>query len=73
MAQVHEIRLADCHRLGREVHLKPGDGDLDFADLFRRVESKGYCGRYTCAFGTLEDMLEGREELVRAAAQAGIR
>ena len=37
----HEVRLADCFRNGHEVHLKPGDGDLDFADMFRRIEGEG--------------------------------
>ena len=39
--RVHEVRLADCWRNGFEMHLKPGDGDLDFADMFRRVEGAG--------------------------------
>ena len=34
-------RLADCFRNGYEVHLRPGEGDLDFADMFRRVEEPG--------------------------------
>jgi len=29
-ARVGEVRLADCVRLGKEQHLKPGEGDLDF-------------------------------------------
>src|ERR1019366_5742324 len=36
MDRVEEVRLADCWRNGYEVHLKPGAGDLDFADMFRR-------------------------------------
>ena len=69
--RVAEIRLADCFRNGHEVHLKPGEGDLDFADLFRRVEGAGFTGRYTNAFGSLDDMLQGRDDLVRIAARAG--
>lgn len=71
-AQVEEVRLADCFRNGHEVHLKPGDGDLDFVDMFRRVEGKGFKGHYTNAFGSLDDMLAGRDELVRLAAEAGL-
>jgi sugar phosphate isomerase/epimerase len=71
-AQVEEVRLADCYRNGHEVHLKPGDGDLDFVDMFRRVEGKGFKGHYTNAFGSLDDMLAGRDELVRLATEAGL-
>jgi sugar phosphate isomerase/epimerase len=69
---VHEVRLADCWRNGQEVHLKPGDGDLDFADMFRRAEGRGFRGHYMNAFGSLDDMLAGREALLRLAESAGI-
>ena len=72
MSQVYEVRLADCHRNGYEVHLKPGAGDLDFGDMFRRIESKGFKGHYTNAFTTLDDMLWARDYLVDAARQAGV-
>jgi len=35
--------------------------------MFRRIEGAGYRGHYMMAFGTLDDMLNGREHLVRAA------
>src|SRR5579884_3035505 len=69
--RVAEVRLADCFRNGHEQHLKPGAGDLDFGDLFRRVEGKGFHGHFMNAFGSLEDMLAGRDELVRLAAVPG--
>ena len=72
MSQVYEVRLADCFRNGYEVHLKPGSGDLDFGDMFRRIEGKGFKGHYTNAFTTLEDMLWARDYLVDAAKQAGV-
>ena len=72
MDRVVEVRLADCFRNGHEVHLKPGAGNLDFGDMFRRVEGKGFKGQYTNAFATLEDMLAGREQLVEAARKAGV-
>ena len=72
MAGVEEVRLADCWRNGYEVHLKPGAGALDFADMFRRIEGKGFRGHYMNAFGSLDDMLRGRDELVRLAAAAGV-
>jgi sugar phosphate isomerase/epimerase len=69
MRRVREVRLADCFRNGHEQHLRPGEGDLDFADMFRRVEDAGFAGHYMNAFGSLDDMLNGREELVRIAAR----
>jgi len=54
------------------VHLKPCDGDLYFAYMFRRIEGAGFRGHYMNAFGSLDDMLEGREALVRLAAAAGV-
>jgi sugar phosphate isomerase/epimerase len=69
---VGEVRLADCYRNGHEVHLKPGAGDVDFADMFRRVEGKGFKGHYTNAFGSLEDRLNARDYLVEQARAAGV-
>jgi sugar phosphate isomerase/epimerase len=69
---IDEVRIADCFRLGHEVHLKPGDGDLDFADMFRRVEGKGFTGHYTNAFTTLDDMLAARDYLAAKAASVGV-
>lgn len=72
MGRVEEVRLADCFRNGNEVHLKPGAGDLDFADMFRRIEGAGFRGHYMNAFGSLDDMLKGRDDLVRLAETAGV-
>jgi sugar phosphate isomerase/epimerase len=71
-SRVGEVRLADCRRLGYEEHLVPGQGDLDFVDMFRRVEGKGYTGHYMNAFGTMDDMLAGREYLEAQAKKAGV-
>jgi hypothetical protein len=35
--------------------------------MFRRIEGAGYRGHYMMAFGTLDDMLAGREALLRSA------
>lgn len=70
--RVGEVRLADAWRNGHEVHLKPGDGDLDFGAMFALIEGQGYKGCYTNAFTSLEDMLAGREYLVAAARKAGV-
>lgn len=61
---VEEVRLADCFRNGKEEHLLPGQGDFDFAGLFRALEQRGYQGHYTNAFGTLDDMLMARTQFV---------
>jgi sugar phosphate isomerase/epimerase len=72
LSRVAEVRLADCFRNGFEAHLKPGAGDLDFGDLFRRLERGGFKGHYTNAFGSLEDMLAARTYLVAMAKAAGV-
>jgi len=60
-----EVRLADSH--GRyEEHLRPGEGSIDFTRMFSRIEGGGYRGHYMMAFGALDDMLKGREALVRS-------
>ena len=66
-----EVRLADC-RGTHEEHLKPGEGTIDFAAMFAAIEKSGYRGHYMQAFGSLEDMLRGRETLA-ALAQRGSR
>ena len=71
-SRVGEVRLADCIRLGHEVHLVPGQGDLDFVDMFRRVEAKGYKGHYMNAFGEMKDMLAARDYLEAQAKKAGV-
>ncbi|MBI3516206.1 MAG: sugar phosphate isomerase/epimerase [Proteobacteria bacterium] len=60
-----EVRLADCWRNGKEEHLKPGAGDFDFPGLFRRLDALGFAGHYMNAFGSLQDMIDGREQLAR--------
>jgi sugar phosphate isomerase/epimerase len=71
-SQVGEVRLADCYRNGHEVHLNPGAGNLDFVDMFRRVEAKGFKGHYTNAFGSLDDRSTARDYLVARAKEAGV-
>ncbi|HEY7385159.1 MAG TPA: sugar phosphate isomerase/epimerase family protein [Beijerinckiaceae bacterium] len=62
-----EVRIADCWRNGKEEHLLPGKGDFDFPGLFRKLDERGFTGHYMAAFGTLQDMVEGREKLARMA------
>ncbi|HWD56923.1 MAG TPA: sugar phosphate isomerase/epimerase family protein [Stellaceae bacterium] len=73
LTRVAEVRLADCFRNGYEAHLRPGEGDLDLGHLFRRLEGGGFTGRYTNAFGSLDDMLAARRYLVEMAKAAGVR
>ena len=40
--------------------------------MFRRIEGAGFAGHYMNAFGSLDDMLVGREYLVREASALGI-
>ena len=69
--RVHEVRLADCFRNGCEVHLPPG-GNVDFGNMFKLIESAGFKGGYTNAFGTLDDMLAARNTFVKHARAAGV-
>jgi sugar phosphate isomerase/epimerase len=73
LSRVEEVRLADCFRNGYEEHLKPGAGDLDFGDMFRRLEGGGFKGHYTNAFGSLDDMLAARTYLLAMAKAAGVK
>ncbi|HWT29742.1 MAG TPA: sugar phosphate isomerase/epimerase family protein, partial [Propylenella sp.] len=36
-----EVRVADCFGTVEE-HLRPGEGNIDFGDMFRRIEAKGF-------------------------------
>lgn len=57
--RIGEVRLAD--NTGEvEIHLPPGQGSIDFPAVFRRLESAGYTGYYTMAFGAPDDKLAAR-------------
>jgi len=62
MKRCGEVRLADC-RGTHEEHLRPGEGTIDFPDMFAAIEKSGYRGHYMQAFGSLDDMLKGRQTL----------
>jgi sugar phosphate isomerase/epimerase len=66
VTRIGEVRLAD-NKGDKEEHLFPGDGTIDFGAMFRALESRGYHGHYTCAFGSLDDMLRGRDIIAAAA------
>ena len=63
-----EVRLADC-RGTHEEHLRPGEGTIDFPTMFAAIEKSGYRGHYMQAFGSLDDMLKGRDTLARLAEE----
>jgi sugar phosphate isomerase/epimerase len=66
VSRLGEVRLAD--NLGdKEMHLNPGEGNIDFASLFRRLETAGYTGHYMMAFGDQADKLAAREFFERCA------
>ncbi len=66
-----EIRVADNNG-EYERHMHPGTGTVDFVDMFRRIESAGFEGHYMCGWGSVEQMLEGRDYLVERAREAGV-
>jgi sugar phosphate isomerase/epimerase len=69
--RMREVRVAD--NLGdKEHHMFPGEGGIDFRALFTRLEGMGYRGHYTNGFGTLDDMVRGRDYLVAEAKAAGV-
>jgi sugar phosphate isomerase/epimerase len=61
-----EVRLAD-NRGDKEEHLRPGEGTIDFKSMFDAIEGAGYRGHYMLAFGSIEDMKQGRDYLVALA------
>ena len=71
MTRCREVRLADCHGTVEE-HLRPGEGTMDFADMFARIEAAGFTGHYMNQFGSLDDMLEGRRYLIECARTVGL-
>ena len=60
------MRLADNHG-DYEVHLIPGEGNLDFANLFTRLENAGYKGHYSMAYGSDAQRIESRNRLAELA------
>lgn len=71
MDRCGEVRVADNNGL-YEIHMHPGTGTVDFVAMFRLVEGAGYRGPYTCGWGTLDAMLDGRIYLAQKAAEAGV-
>jgi sugar phosphate isomerase/epimerase len=71
MSRCGEVRVADNNGL-YEIHMHPGTGTADFVEMFRLIEGAGYRGPYTCGWGTVDQMLEGRKYLADKAKEAGV-
>ncbi|MEQ9125580.1 MAG: TIM barrel protein [Alphaproteobacteria bacterium] len=71
MARCGEVRIADNNGLF-ELHMHPGEGTVDFVDMFRRIEGAGFAGHYMCGWAGLDRMLTGRDYLVEQARAAGV-
>ncbi|HYI30349.1 MAG TPA: sugar phosphate isomerase/epimerase, partial [Bradyrhizobium sp.] len=67
--RIGEVRLAD-NRGTIEEHLYPGTGTVDFAGLFRLLESRGYTGHYMQDYTTVDDMLSGRSVVAAIVDEA---
>ena len=48
--------------LGKQLF--PAEGVIDFTDMVSRVEAADFSGHYMSAYGSLDDMLSGRDFLV---------
>lgn len=65
------MRLADSKGT-YEKHLHPGEGIVDFGALFRKIEGMGYTSHCTNGWGTMEQMLAGRDDMIRRGELAGV-
>jgi len=63
------VMMADCHGTIEE-HLWPGQGNLDFGAVVRRLERAGYRGLYFLTFGPKDALLAGRTYVVDRAREA---
>ncbi len=71
ISRCEEVRMADNNG-EYEIHMIPGTGTVDFGDMFKRMEQAGFKGHYMNGFGTLDDMLAGRDYIVERAREAGV-
>ena len=61
VSRIAQVRITDNHGT-YEVHLVPGQGNVDFADLFARLDRQGYNGPFSLDFGTLDDKVHIRDQ-----------
>ncbi len=60
--RIGEVRLAD-NTGDYEVHMIPGEGDIDFKACFNRLENSGYQAHYAMAYGSDADKIASRSHL----------
>lgn len=60
--RIGEVRLADNNG-EYEVHMIPGDGNIDFRSCLNRLESAGYRGHYSMAYGSSDEKIASRKHL----------
>ena len=46
-----------------EVHLIPGEGNINFNSVFKSIESMGYTGHYSMAYGDNNQKITSRKNL----------
>lgn len=71
MSRCEEVRIADNNG-EYEIHMQPGTGTVDFGEMFRLIEGAGFTGHYINGFGSIDDMLVGRDHIVERAREAGV-
>lgn len=71
MTRCKEVRIADNNGL-YEIHMQPGTGTVDFAEMFKSIEAGGFTGHYMCGFGSLDDMVVGRDDILDLAKGVGL-
>ena len=59
--RIAQVRITDNYGT-YEVHLVPGEGNIDFPDLFRRLDTLGYKGPFSLDFGKEEDKVRIRDQ-----------
>jgi len=61
VGQMTQVRL--CDNPGTyEKHVVPGEGVIDFVDVFHRLDRAGYTGAFSLDFGTDEDKVRIRDQ-----------
>ena len=62
---IGEVRLADNNG-DYEVHLIPGEGNINFNSVFKSIESRGYTGHYSMAYGDNNQKITSRVNLSKS-------
>ena len=61
---IGQVRLND--NTGEyEIHLIPGEGTIDFVDLFAQLKGRGYDGWFSLGFGNDADKVRIRDQFAR--------